>query len=390
MPQRRPQRLDERGQFDLVGAIYEAATDSSAWTDVLARLAEATRSRMAGLMLHDTGTAEGSLEIHWGIDPADLDRYNHHYAAINPVVHRAHQRGWTRPGFVRLSHEILLDDELRSTEYFSDFLQPADLVFGLGCTLIEEGSQISTLTLQRSARTGPYGETERRALAGLAPHLRRALEIHERLARERAFSQAVSSSLDALAIGAFLLAADGRVLERNRSAQSLADAGDGLKVESGRLRAASSEATRALGRLVAGCAAVSRREGVPPAAPLFLPRPSGLRPFEVLATPLAATTPWRTAGSAALVLFVLDLERRTLPRDQRLRELFGLTPAQARFAAELSRGGTLRETAAALGIRLETARSHLKEVFAKTATKRQGELLALLGRAAIRIGEEGD
>jgi DNA-binding CsgD family transcriptional regulator len=54
---------------------------------------------------------------------------------------------------------------------------------------------------------------------------------------------------------------------------------------------------------------------------------------------------------------------------------FGLTPAEARLALHLVAGESLRSAAVKLSITYETARTHLKNIFHKTGTCRQAELV---------------
>ena len=61
-----------------------------------------------------------------------------------------------------------------------------------------------------------------------------------------------------------------------------------------------------------------------------------------------------------------------------LRCHFGLTPAEARLALRLVAGETLRSAAAKLGITYETARTQLKNIFNKTGTSRQAELVVVV------------
>jgi DNA-binding CsgD family transcriptional regulator len=62
----------------------------------------------------------------------------------------------------------------------------------------------------------------------------------------------------------------------------------------------------------------------------------------------------------------------------RLRSHFGLTPAEARLALHLVAGETLRAAAVKLSISYETARSCLKNIFRKTETCRQIELVLVI------------
>ena len=57
---------------------------------------------------------------------------------------------------------------------------------------------------------------------------------------------------------------------------------------------------------------------------------------------------------------------------------FSLTPAEARLALHLVAGETLRSAAVKLSITYETARSQLKNIFKKTGTRRQAELVILI------------
>ena len=63
---------------------------------------------------------------------------------------------------------------------------------------------------------------------------------------------------------------------------------------------------------------------------------------------------------------------------QMLRDWYGLTPAEARVAVLLASGFSLDEIVERLGIGANTVRTHLKSIFAKTDTRRQGELIRLL------------
>jgi DNA-binding CsgD family transcriptional regulator len=62
-----------------------------------------------------------------------------------------------------------------------------------------------------------------------------------------------------------------------------------------------------------------------------------------------------------------------------LTGLFDLTPAEAKFAALLTSGRSVKEASKAVGVTERSGRTYLSRIFAKTGTHRQGELIALLG-----------
>ena len=87
-----------------------------------------------------------------------------------------------------------------------------------------------------------------------------------------------------------------------------------------------------------------------------------------------------TSPSDVMVL-VVDPELTPAPPVEALRALYGLTQAEARLTCGLLKGERLEDYAERSGISMNTARTHLKSVFAKTDTNRQAELVRLLSRA---------
>jgi DNA-binding CsgD family transcriptional regulator len=88
-------------------------------------------------------------------------------------------------------------------------------------------------------------------------------------------------------------------------------------------------------------------------------------------------------SGATRLLIVSDPELRVAPAADLVHQLFELTPAELQLAIAIARGSKLAEIAADQGIKVGTVRAHLKSVFAKTNTRGQAELTALLARLAV-------
>ena len=58
--------------------------------------------------------------------------------------------------------------------------------------------------------------------------------------------------------------------------------------------------------------------------------------------------------------------------------LFDLTSSESRLAAEIASGATLDMAAENLGLTVSTVRTYLKQIFSKTDTSRQAELVRLI------------
>ena len=84
------------------------------------------------------------------------------------------------------------------------------------------------------------------------------------------------------------------------------------------------------------------------------------------------------ADEVAALIYVFRPESFRVRDLDPLCHLFGLSRAETRLVSHLLRGRTVTEAAEDMRIKLETARTYLKQVFAKTETHRQADLMTLL------------
>jgi DNA-binding CsgD family transcriptional regulator len=115
-----------------------------------------------------------------------------------------------------------------------------------------------------------------------------------------------------------------------------------------------------------------------PGGSMRAPRPSGGRPYEICVAPAAERLPALSLFRPAICVIITDPDRRNLPDNERLRATFNLTESEARLVTLLAGGETLRRAAEQLKITYGTARTRLAQVFQKTATRRQAELITLV------------
>jgi DNA-binding CsgD family transcriptional regulator len=90
----------------------------------------------------------------------------------------------------------------------------------------------------------------------------------------------------------------------------------------------------------------------------------------------------REDDRAALVALIHDTERTLRLRTGLLRDLYGLTPAEAKLAIAVAAGATLREYAERRRISVGTTRYQMKQVLGKTGCRRQTDLVRLISIGA--------
>jgi DNA-binding CsgD family transcriptional regulator len=187
-----------------------------------------------------------------------------------------------------------------------------------------------------------------------------------------AAGQVVLDVLEALGCGGLLLDNKGRVLQTNPKAHRYLGSRFNLNRRGGSPEGTINEAVQdGLRSALMGSAEVAPILGDHIVVPRADSRPLLLRQL-ILPGGLDVS------GEAIAAIVVLDMQDCPHPDEDLLRDLFLLTPAEARVANRLSCGQDVASIARNLGVSRGTVRVHLKSLFWKTATRRQGELIALL------------
>jgi len=234
---------------------------------------------------------------------------------------------------------------------------------GVALKLVEwtQGAAVSALSWSELLDPFPQGADDTLAVMALAQ-----VAVALTVVLMNALSQAV-----------FVVDVKGCVLLLNRLASQFVARKDALTIFNGVLRAASPSDTTALHRSIARAGQPAGGNGGGAAQALRLQRPSGNGPLPVLVTALPEMR-WAQPNRPAAAVFVGDPGQELETDPGRLRHWYNLTGAEARVAALLAQGRTVEEVAELLGVQPNTVRVQLREVFAKTGTTRQAELVRLL------------
>jgi DNA-binding CsgD family transcriptional regulator/PAS domain-containing protein len=358
----------ESDLVSLIGAIYEAGMDFSLWPYALGRIAAAYGAPSAG-MARQGRTLSECWGFSSGIDPDCEKQYIDHYHSVNPIWQRASS---TSVGTVQTDTMVMPRRELKRTEFFNDFLVPQQMESMLNAVvLVEEGRQ-TVVTVRRNPE---FGDDQVKLYKLLAPHLQRAVQINIKLARAELNHIWSEAALNHLEDGILFVDMDAKVKFANKAADVFF-LGRDIRIQKGRLSANSAAETAHLHAVIAKCA----ETGIPVQSDfVWLRREAGKSPLALLIAPLpAANSSLLTSLQPMVVIFVKDPDKNNRPTVPQVRERFGMTPAEASFAIEISKGDGIQAAADRLSISRATARTHLSRIFDKTGTRRQAELVRVL------------
>ncbi|WP_179043162.1 helix-turn-helix transcriptional regulator [Sphingobium lactosutens] len=346
---------DDDAFTGLLEHLYGGLTRSPPWEAFLQALASATDAAFATLII-GRGCAGIDAHVTPGANP-DLTQEYREISEADPFVGLPEGQVVSFNDFV---HHI--------PARFRHWMDVARTGQILGVDLHRPPDTAVRLRLTRDDSRADFGEDEKGLLVRLIPHLRIALDLHARLTTTQAESQLFSSAMADLAVATLILDRDGRIMRRNAVAARMLEDGAIIADRNGRLEPRTGAATATIARVLAT---------PPPAGEESL--------FEIATTNgpalhgRARAVPSPAYGDGAwLALFLSDPSRPAGPSGESLRDRFQLTRAEAALAVQLLAGTALADAASALDIAYNTARSHLRAIFAKTGTHRQVQLVTLL------------
>jgi DNA-binding CsgD family transcriptional regulator len=378
----RQSRIRDSELSTLIDLVYRAALEPEEWPAFLGAMTKATGSELTCLLVLDDSNGIGEALWQYGV-PADAQREYPQWVPFNPYV-RAQASVMSSGALVR-GDMLVPRAELLASGFYNDFLRRfAKVADSIGVCLLHEGDRLAYLASHRAVAKPDYGPWELEIHAALLRHLQRATAIQRRLGTLELCRSVGEHALDRLPAAVFFLARDGTLLFHNAEARRILAAGDLSLTRGGRLEFAGRSSGQLLARAVADACRTGDGDGLGAGETFQLPRTEG-KPYGVVVSPLRSPHLPLLPSPPAAVVLVTDPDR-PLEATGVLERLYGLTAAEARLACFVASGLTLQDAANALGVTQNTARWTLKNVFAKTDTSRQAELVRLLltGPAAVQ------
>ena len=383
---------------DLLHHIYDCALAPTQWPAALGAIAEAFDARSAVLWSFMHGVEQGGICFTHRLDQSVMQAWAAISPAEDPFVQAAIARHMLVDGAAYRELDLVSRDWLTQSRPYREVCALLDIGHvGIGIVFAgSDGRQLPVaISLYRSPRDLPFEDEAIDLLRRLLPHLSRSLGVMFHL-RDQANQIAASrAALNHLAASVLLLDSKGFVQFANAAAEELLRRGDkvrrttqhtrrqGTPSHLGRLAVAtgSSEVRAAFTKVIAAAIRpyVDNGDDEHFAEALVLPDDHGKPALVMHAAPLGLTSSFAESGtSVRAIVFFHELNGHRAVAPQRLCQIFGMTPAEARAALQLLESGSMQDMADRLGVSLNTFKTQIQAAYAKTNTNRQAGLLRLI------------
>ena len=239
----------------------------------------------------------------------------------------------------------------------------------------------------------PFNAIEELTATKLYPVLSRYVRLWWLHRMERRRANALSAALDLSDIGVMLLDRRAELAFANIRASALLARQDGLKRQERSIVATETcDAVRlqaAIQHAVHCNRSRDKNVAVDQCAPtLALHRPTQGRALIVAV--MNVESPAVDTRDPAVIIYVLDPEQDVEKMLAPVCGIYKLTGAEARLVRHLVSGLRINDAAERMQVRPETARAYLKQVFLKTGTNRQVDLVRVMLSSVLRTNVKTD
>jgi DNA-binding CsgD family transcriptional regulator len=350
-------------EFDnLLDHIYEAAVLSDHWTHTLQRIANLANVPHALLASYRDGNFRDWVTTSDFIAQKTLE----HAERFPDGIRTTRLLAARHPGFLR-DIDVLTSEEIATNPLYTEFLYPNELGAGAATAIHCQTNDLFIVHVERSIQQGILTTNEISLLDNIRPHLARAILLSSHVQIQKA--HATTRALEMLGLAAAAIGANGRSIAFNEKFQALIP--NIFQDEMARFRMKDARANKLFDDAIISSLDTSNNKII---------RSIPVKGIEDIPPMIVHIVPICGAArdlftSTICIVFVVPIKLKEKRDTSAISDLFDLTPAEARLAALVAGGHTLRESASMLNISEENARTTSKKLFQKMGVNRQAELV---------------
>jgi DNA-binding CsgD family transcriptional regulator len=289
---------------------------------------------------------------------------------------------------VVLGSEKIPDRQFERTEHYHENCKPHGVFYAIGVAIpLSDSGDLGLISIHRARRYGCFDQKWKRQLQSLLPHLTQALHLRTNLLQLRIGHQVSLPALNALHLGTLVVDHQGYVLFSNSVAEYLIKGQKHLTLRHGRIQLDDPSQNAELCEAIRAMSRVGANLGYETNADMLFGIPSaGSRRLCLRVCPVPESAFCGNLGRPAAFLFISDVNAKALPLSRQLMRLYGFTAAEARLAEAVAKGQNLVEFCAHNHVSKNTAKTHLKHIFAKTGHRRQSQFVRdVLGNPILHM-----
>ncbi len=356
---------------ELTGLIYESILNDDAWPALMRLLVERLNLRSACVTTLDRESGYMASHFDAGVVMTReyMELYADRYMKSDMLLQGINDAA---PGTFISTTTHMDMAQIVNSDFYQQWALPQGIHSAAAAALSREGKWFTFMMLHRGKEHPDFTDADVALFQHLAPHFQRAIQMRARVLEMRENIQDLRALIDRFPVGVTIFDEHGRIGQSNALALDIMEQHPAFKLIDQRLILTNQGDSRAVGLALINAihASLGLREYT--VETFHLNRFDD--PLTLIVNPFRVKESDRMIGRALVMFYCPRFTAR--PSPEALTRLYNLTMAEARLCSALVSGDTLDEIAMQQGKKKETLRSHLKNIFMKTGSKRQAELVA--------------
>ena len=379
MPTYNNKDLSNQNLDRLTHLIYETLEDYSVWDKFFNLLCDAIGAHALHLIAHDK--KNGALSYSAGFNmPAqgELD-FLHKYQFIDPRIPTLLAKSpmeWIH------DHEFITEETMSTHPFYQEFMIPYGVKYLSACKLVDNDQALVMFGAITAPEQGPLKRESIDFLNNLLPHVSRVCRLTIQNFTYSTQALVGNTLINKLRQPVILITLDGEVVHINESAQQLLDSTEIISVKNAQLILPIKLRQVFFDNCVAMEYEMRINATANSSSAFKLLQISSNGDNKTLYAFYSLLVPQRLQGAFGLrpLIMLLFFHPESAPKIDIsiLTAAFGLTPAECRTAMLLAEGLSQKEIAKSLGVQKDTVRKQLQNIYQKTATNQQSELIRLM------------
>ena len=375
---------------ETVSLIYEAGLDPEVWPYALQSMCQHLDAPKAQILYIDPDDLFFSYACGYGFNPHTYDigasRFRR-YLRSDPVA----LHGIQNLNQVFSDRRVVDEAILKRSDAQREIRDPANMEYLLTAFLSDDDLEWTGICFMRGKESESFDRVDEATLTRFVPHIKRASFIHKSLANAMHLKTLQSAVLDNIEQGIIVVDELHDVVATNRKADDIIHRSSYLSIKRKRLICTDKRIGSLLFKNLEE--SLDKQQNIyrsrtavrlvdeAGSSTFLVITPLQLQRFKENQQKLPDSTHYYTARIPVknhAIITICEIDSAPRASMKMLIDLFGLTPAEASLALELSNGDSLKEAARSLGRSVGTARIQLQSIFEKTDTNRQATLIRLL------------
>ena len=361
--------------------IYSAPGSSNGWKKAIESISILVDGQASGYFMVNNETKMTEIATDYG-----FPQYMYNYYAGAEGAKRDIRFKYLHnliPGQVFRDFEFVPDkDEYDNSEWIQYQLQELGVYYCMSAMISTHGLWNDFISINRLKSKGQHTDQEKADLQFLLPHLSKASELHLLVSSLENKYGAVLSVLDKFLVGLIILDKSGRVATANKAAKAICESSGSFKfLPKGYFNIIDEDLNLKLNKIIELTITTSTRGGNCDGSKIVIKRRSNGENILLEIMPIRDDGFSDNDNIQGTAIFVMDPDRSQFFSAEGLSLIFKLTQAESMVTNSLVSGLSLNEIAEDRNSSIDTVRGHIKNVFSKTGTNSQLDLLRLAVKA---------